>query len=152
MHSDLLHAKIIFIHFVRSYLIPIAAKIKRRFRRKRLSKSAPVTFREFVSYVLNERARRRQLDCHWRPMSELCTPCLVGYDFLGRYETLQDDANIVLDNLRVNRTIVKFPSASDYRRRNSSDRVSRALSQLSAKQITGLRRLYHMDFELFGYE
>ena len=85
-------------------------------------------------------------------MSTLCEPCSVGYDFLGHYETLQEDANIVLDNLRVNRTIVKFPSASDYGRRNSSDRVARALSKLSPGQITGLRRMYRMDFELFGYE
>ena len=46
-----------------------------------------VTFEEFVGVVLKPHKLPR--DVHWRPMTDLCHPCAVRYDFVGRYETLQ---------------------------------------------------------------
>ena len=46
-----------------------------------------VTFEEFTGLVLNP--PKLPLDVHWRPMTDLCHPCAVRYDFVGRHENLE---------------------------------------------------------------
>jgi Sulfotransferase family len=126
--------------------------IKNRYRKNKSPKNmkSPVTFLEFVKFLLDRRTGR-PLDRHWRPMHQLCSPCSVGYDFIGHYETMASDAAFVLDKLQIDPAVVQFKT-SESGRRNSSDRVDKALAQLSPAQLKGLRQLYRLDFELFGYE
>ena len=46
-----------------------------------------VTFKEFADLVVLPRTYVH--DKHWRPMTDLCLPCAVGYDFVGRHENLE---------------------------------------------------------------
>ena len=46
-----------------------------------------VTFEEFTGLVLNP--PKLPLDVHWRPTTDLCHPCAVRYDFVGRHENLE---------------------------------------------------------------
>ena len=57
------------------------------------------TFAEFAQYVVDEWSAGRPLDRHWRPQNEICRPCYVHYDFIGRFERLGDDAGRVLARL-----------------------------------------------------
>ena len=45
-----------------------------------------VTFKEFADLVVLP--RKYLHDKHWRPMTDLCLPCAMGYDFVGRLENL----------------------------------------------------------------
>ena len=68
-------------------------KIKSRLRKESLNSSEPVNdvrFDEFVSLVVTRLGK--PLDRHWKPMADLCYPCAVRYDFVGRYENLQAHA------------------------------------------------------------
>ena len=68
-------------------------KIKSRLRKESLNSSEPVNdvrFDEFVSLVVTRLIK--PLDRHWKPMADLCYPCAVRYDFVGRYENLQAHA------------------------------------------------------------
>ena len=72
-------------------------KIKSRLRKESLNSSelrrSPVNdvrFDEFVSLVVMRLIKPP--DRHWRPMVDLCYPCAVRYDFVGRYENLQAHA------------------------------------------------------------
>ena len=58
-----------------------------------------VTFAEFAEYVVDEWKSGRRLDRHWRPQHEICNPCYVQYDFIGRFEQLSDDTSHVLAKL-----------------------------------------------------
>jgi len=55
-----------------------------------------VTFLEFVQYVIREKYSKKRRDIHWMPQYKHCNPCLIKYDFIGRYETLEEDAKHVL--------------------------------------------------------
>ena len=62
-----------------------------------LNEGSDVTFQEFVRYILDERTRTiRPFNEHWRPLHQLCYPCYIKYDFIGKFETLHEDAKYVL--------------------------------------------------------
>jgi hypothetical protein len=75
----------------------------------RRSQSKPpvddITFPEFVRFVAGQRGPGA-LDRHWKPMSDLCRPSDIQYDFVGRYERLEEDADRLLRRIGAN---VSFP-------------------------------------------
>jgi len=142
---------------------------------KVVSTDARPTFAEFVTFILAQRAVGRRLDRHWRPQSELCSPCVVNYDFVGHQETLHEDAEYVLNVLRrrttskplpSNYTDVRFPDSDEtrgydeaqLRQRNleRQDKTARVvdemLAQLSDDALRRIVDLYDDDYELFGFE
>ena len=125
----------------------IANKIKRRYRRPQWS--GPVTFNEFVRYVLDPAAQERPVDRHWRPYYQLCQPCQKNYDFIGHYETLKVDADYVLRKLGV-RDKISFENAS--RRHNSSNYVRKYFASVPPDHTRKLYQHFRIDFDLFGYK
>ena len=136
-----------------SYFLHIGERIKKKYRRHGDGdrNTGPVSFSELVDFVIDP-TTARPFDRHWRPMSELCSPCQIGDDFIGHYETFHSDGAYVLNKLGVQSSVARIPSASQYGRHNSTDRVAQMISQLSKRQVAGLRRVYRLDFELFGYQ
>ncbi|KAL7872349.1 hypothetical protein SRHO_G00073330 [Serrasalmus rhombeus] len=60
-------------------------------------------------YILSLPADRYELlDEHWRQTAHLCHPCQIHYDFIGKMETMEEDAADLLRMLRVD-NIVQFP-------------------------------------------
>ncbi len=45
------------------------------------------------------------LNEHFKPMVDLCHMCAVPYDFVGNFATLRQDANSVLDHIRINSSL-----------------------------------------------
>ena len=123
----------------------VAYNIKRKYRKNR-RRGGPVTFKEFVQYIIDPRTRR-PLDRHWQPFHQLCQPCRIHYDFIGHYETLAADSRYVLSRLRLHNNPFPQPTVIH----NSSDRVTEMLSQLTQSEIHRLIEVYRLDFELFGY-
>lgn len=115
-----------------------------------LQRGHDVTFDEFVTYLLDPRtAETGPFDIHWRQYHELCRPCLIRYDFIGKYETLAEDADFVLSQLGV-RKGVSFPKGPR-RRVKTSDLVAEKFSSVSAADVHRLWKLYSIDFDMFNY-
>lgn len=72
---------------------------------KELSKKPHPTFRQFVIQVAKQMPEH--MDEHWRPQTRLCGFGALKYDFIGRMETLENDAAHVLN--RLGRMTEKFP-------------------------------------------
>ncbi|XP_068899892.1 carbohydrate sulfotransferase 11-like isoform X2 [Tenebrio molitor] len=102
-----------------------------------------VTFREFVLYILDGGAGDNE---HWAPVYDLCHPCSLNYSFIGRYETLAEDARALLD--MIGAPSVAFPYSKPA---NTSYRLRTYFQQLSMKDIRELYKMYEHDFRLFGY-
>ncbi|KAL0132974.1 hypothetical protein PUN28_000595 [Cardiocondyla obscurior] len=106
-----------------------------------------VTFREFVDFVTDDTENGTKNE-HWRPIYDLCQPCIVNYNLVSKYESLVEDATEVLERIGV--TSVNFPA-----RPTSSEPTSRKLdkyySTLSYKQLRKLADLYKLDLRLFDY-
>jgi len=125
---------------------PTASYIKKTYRND-TQQDVPVTFKEFVQYILDPRTRTRSLNTHWREFHELCEPCRFRYDFIGHYETMTEDGRYVLSRLGINN--VQLPSFNvQY---NSSHHVAEMFSQLTENEIQRLVDVYRLDFALFGY-
>ncbi|XP_014786520.1 carbohydrate sulfotransferase 11 isoform X2 [Octopus bimaculoides] len=51
-----------------------------------------VTFAEFVTYFVKTITNGLNTDGHFMPMYTHCKPCLIKYDFIGKLESFQNDA------------------------------------------------------------
>lgn len=61
---------------------------KDRKNRMRHSPRYPL-FEEFVRWLLCEWRAGNELDMHWTPVLQFCTPCQVRFDIIVKFETLQ---------------------------------------------------------------
>ncbi|CAK9817069.1 Carbohydrate sulfotransferase 11 [Anthophora plagiata] len=126
-------------------------KIIRRYRHnateESLRKGDDVTFREFVEFVTDNSSNETRNE-HWRPIYELCQPCLVNYNLVSKYESLVEDATEVLERMGVES--VNFPTKT-----TNSEPTARKLekyySTLTYKQLRKLANLYKLDLRLFDY-
>ncbi|XP_029949848.1 carbohydrate sulfotransferase 12-like [Salarias fasciatus] len=107
------------------------------------------TFQQFITYLLDPQTERRELfNEHWRQIYRLCHPCQVKYDFIGRLETLDTDAEQVLKLMKVD-NLLHFPSA--YQNLTVVSWVRDWFEQIPFEARRKLYKLYEPDFKLFGY-
>ncbi|XP_037621640.1 carbohydrate sulfotransferase 12-like isoform X1 [Sebastes umbrosus] len=114
------------------------------------------TFQQFITYLLDPETERESIfNEHWRQVFvshssvyRLCHPCQVKYDFVGRLETLETDAEHLLKLLEVDH-LLRFPSGA--RNRTAASWERDWFAQIPIEMRRELYRLYEPDFELFGY-
>nr|XP_048303957.1 carbohydrate sulfotransferase 9 [Myodes glareolus] len=117
-----------------------------------LNNGSGVKFKEFVYYLLDAR-RPVGMDIHWEKVSKLCYPCLINYDFVGKFETLEEDANYFLQLIGAPKEL-KFPNFKD--RHSSDERTSAQVVRQYLKDLTRAERqrlydFYHLDYLMFNY-
>lgn len=61
-----------------------------------------ITFPEYIQYILD--MDFLQLNPHFRPMTHICHPCLIRYDFYGNFKTIHSDGFVVAERLGARRT------------------------------------------------
>ncbi|KAK9497189.1 hypothetical protein O3M35_004554 [Rhynocoris fuscipes] len=123
--------------------------IAKRYRTKSNSSSPQnddVTFEEFISYLTQSNGDK--LNEHWQAIDNLCSPCSITYDFIGKYETLQADSNYLLKSIGVENII--FPAGPKIH--TTSDHLNMYFRRLPAAKIKELYKIYEMDFRLFSYD
>ncbi len=94
-------------------------------------------------------------DVHWGAFYDLCQPCVIHYDAVVRLETVNQDVSGILDKLQygVNST-GKLPVTNTLRYKqgfNFYDKVNKAFRGIPPGIVRGVMRVYHKDFELYGY-
>ncbi|XP_067683638.1 carbohydrate sulfotransferase 11-like [Haliotis asinina] len=128
--------------------------IIRRYRKNASANSLAhgndVTFLEFVQYVVDTN-KKETLNEHWCQFFELCLPCLIKYDFIGKYHQLETDSKHILDSIGAS-SVVKFPSrAASYHHQKTSDLLQKYYQQIPAHYLGRLWETYYPDFQLFNY-
>ncbi|XP_076585654.1 carbohydrate sulfotransferase 12-like [Chaetodon auriga] len=107
------------------------------------------TFQQFITYLLDPETERESIfNEHWRQVYRLCHPCQVKYDFIGRLESLETDAEHLLKLMEVDH-LVHFPSGA--RNRTATSWEKDWFAQIPITMRRELYKLYEPDFELFGY-
>lgn len=126
-------------------------KIIKRYRQnpteESLKNGDDVTFQEFVEYVTDESSNETRNE-HWKPIYELCQPCLVNYNLVSKYESLVEDATEVLERIGVD--FVNFP-AKPPNSEPTAKKLEKYYSTLTYKQLRKLVHLYKLDLRLFDY-
>jgi hypothetical protein len=109
------------------------------------------SFEEFVRYILintQTPAGIATMNYHWQPYSVLCQVCKFKYNFIGKYETLNDDFTSFLKRFNL--------SDWNIQKRNGASGLTTLDYQkfyltLPDELICQLIRLYKEDFRLFNY-
>ncbi|KAG7155929.1 carbohydrate sulfotransferase 11-like isoform X1 [Homarus americanus] len=104
-----------------------------------------VKFSEFVSYLID--TKTDQLNEHWAPVSTMCYPCSVRYDYVGKYETLAEDSEYILREVGAPPSI-QFPEVIPSK---TTAYVDPYFDTLSKNQQQDLIRIYEDDFRVFDY-
>ncbi|XP_057555727.1 carbohydrate sulfotransferase 9 isoform X1 [Hippopotamus amphibius kiboko] len=139
-----------------SYYHPVFGKaIIKKYRPnacEELNNGSGVKFKEFIHYLLDSH-RPVGMDIHWEKVSKLCYPCLIHYDFVGKFETLEEDANHFLQLIGAPKEL-KFPNFKD---RHSSDKRTNAqvvrqyLKDLTRSERQLIYDFYYLDYLMFNY-
>lgn len=65
-----------------------------------------VSFKEFVEYIIHSNNNpQSKRDVHFIPAHQLCLPCYIQYDFIGKIESFEKDAWFVLGKLNLTQYI-----------------------------------------------
>ena len=117
-----------------------------------VEKGEGVTFRDFVQYIVDSPPEHPDfVNSHWERYDRLCLPCLIYYDYIGKFETISDDADYLLQLIDA-KSKVSFPNL------RSTYRVpTKALSNFYYRSLSGdlqerLLNHYKYDFDMFGYK
>ncbi|CAF1062691.1 unnamed protein product [Adineta steineri] len=109
------------------------------------------TFQHFVEYVLSTGetpAKLNRMDAHWQPYTTICQVCKFKYNFIGKYETFNDDLVSLLKQLNI-------PDWNIQKRRGASGQTTNYYQQLYSSLpdhiICRLKNLYNDDLNLFNY-
>ena len=105
------------------------------------------TFSEYVQFLnfINLKTTNE----HFRPIIHLCYPCAVNYNFYGNFKLLPNDANAVLEHLKINSSYYdneRFVSHSSYK---TSDLVTKYFSELTTSQKKTLFHLFADELDFY---
>lgn len=103
------------------------------------------SFDEFVQYLLDEHRRHAELNMHWTPIAQFCTPCQIRFDIVAKFETLDEDQRYVIARADLGRFIApqwKNPGKGH----KTADVNHKYYHQLSAQQIDGLYEMFRLVF------
>ena len=118
-----------------------------------LKKLDDITFREFIEYLVTKGSNKSTpvMDWHWDNYVNICGMCAINYDFIGHYETFDQD---LADFKEAAKLAPKVAKTFNAHANNESDTASSMLSyysQIPIKWIDMLGRLYRANFEMFNY-
>jgi len=116
---------------------------------KRYKIGEGLTFEEFVKFIIDSPIDDRDFwNEHWERIDRLCLPCLIQYDFIGKFETLKPDADYLLRTLDVSDK-VSFPNNTAT---TSKVIVNEYFKNLPPELKDKLYDLYKHDFSMFSYD
>ncbi|XP_071556798.1 carbohydrate sulfotransferase 11 [Temnothorax nylanderi] len=107
-------------------------------------------FEEFVRWLLCQRRAGNDLDMHWTPVVNFCTPCQVRFDVIAKFETLHDDQDYLIKQAHVGH-IIKPEWKNPTKGVQTKDVIKHYFTQLSKTQIDELYEMFRYDFVLFDY-
>ena len=113
-----------------------------------------ITFREFIEYLVTKGSNKSTpvMDWHWDNYVNICGMCAINYDFIGHYETFDQDLADFKDAAGLSPEVAKKFKAHT---RNISDTASSLLSyysQIPIEWIDILGQLFRANFEMFNYD
>ena len=122
--------------------------------KRALKKLDDITFREFIQYLVTKGSNKSTpvMDWHWDNYVNICGMCAINYDFIGHYETFDQD---LADFKQGAGLSPEDANKFNARANNKSDTASSLLSyysQIPIEWIDILGQLFRANFEMFNYD
>ena len=125
--------------------IHYAEKIKRyaSLRKHKLrNRSDKIEFIDFIRYISHFGQSRNE---HWETYDNLCHPCAINYDFIGKVETMLVDQSDILKGM--NLAHMKLPVEHRVKHKSFLDYYK----DVDEEDLAALKKAYELDFSLFSY-
>ena len=97
-----------------------------------------VTMDQFLEYTFS------QDEPHWMEENRLCHPCQMQYDYILKMDTLEQDAEQVIQRV--------FNSTLPFITSNLSNKTITADAQVPDKLRRRFHQRYYLDMAMFGYQ
>ncbi|XP_051511996.1 carbohydrate sulfotransferase 8-like isoform X1 [Myxocyprinus asiaticus] len=130
----------------------IIARYRVNASKEALKTGSGVTFQEFIKYLLDVH-RPVGMDIHWEPANQLCNPCHVEYDFIGKADTMGEDANLFLRSIGAPADL-EYPTLKDGNpkaARTSVEIMQQYFANLTVSERQRAYDFYYMDYLMFNY-
>ena len=122
-------------------------EIIKRYRPGTHSNDKNVTFDEFVQYAIDTVPRWNE---HWQTYDTLCHPCAIHYDFIGKFENLEEEARHFLEISGISEKLnLSFPQVKPS---STSSLVPFYYSQIPKERLFRIVQLLASDSEMFQYD
>lgn len=102
-------------------------------------------FHEFLNHIFSGGVLAD--DIHWSHYIDVCNPCQVNYNFVGKLDSLKQDVNCILPRLGMGPWF-PFPTNP----RSSEDKVKKYFSKLPQDIRDKSSKKWHNDIRAFGYK
>ncbi|KAM9310889.1 carbohydrate sulfotransferase 11 isoform 1-T1 [Gastrophryne carolinensis] len=136
--------------FHKRYGTKIIRRQRKNATQEALLNGSDVKFEEFVAYLIDPHTQKEEpFNEHWQTVFSLCHPCHIHYDLIGKYETLEEDSNYVL-NLAGVGNYLKFPTFAKSTR-TTDEMTAEFFQNISSEHQTQLYELYKLDYLMFNY-
>ncbi|XP_053262337.1 carbohydrate sulfotransferase 11 isoform X1 [Podarcis muralis] len=136
--------------FHKRYGTKIVKRQRKNATQEALHKGDDVKFEEFVAYLIDPHTQREEpFNEHWQTVYSLCHPCHIHYDLIGKYETLEEDSNYILQLAGVG-NYLKFPTYAKSTR-TTDEMTTEFFQNISSEHQTQLYEVYKLDFLMFNY-
>ena len=117
-------------------------KIKRKYGLYHKDENKQFTFEDFLIKLKDGFLHD---EIHWAPQTDILPYDLSKYNYIGKFENLENDLNFILESIFE----TPIPMATvDHHATHAGSRSK----DLSKKEIRHLRDLYESDFNAFGYD
>ncbi|XP_019400322.1 PREDICTED: carbohydrate sulfotransferase 11 isoform X3 [Crocodylus porosus] len=136
--------------FHKRYGTKIVRRQRKNATQEALRKGDDVKFEEFVAYLIDPHTQKEEpFNEHWQTVYSLCHPCHIHYDLIGKYETLEEDSNYILQLAGVG-SYLKFPTYAKSTR-TTDEMTTEFFQNISSEHQTQLYEVYKLDFLMFNY-
>jgi len=106
------------------------------------------TFTQFVDYLL--RTEIKDYNDHWYPFWLQCHLCDQSFDVLGKFESIQEDTELIQQISGLKEKNISFPWAN--KKDTKSEVGLKYFKQLDLERTKQLYKIYKVDFEMFQYD
>uniref|UniRef100_A0A0B6Z580 Carbohydrate sulfotransferase n=1 Tax=Arion vulgaris TaxID=1028688 RepID=A0A0B6Z580_9EUPU len=138
-------------YFHKTFGSLIIKKYRKKATAAEIKAGTGVKFSEFVKFIIeNEHTGAESLNEHWGQYYKQCHPCLVDYDYVGNFETVENDTKSVIEKLKVSK-LIKSPYITDTKLVSQTELMN-IYSQVTAHELNNLFKVYAADYTLFGYQ
>jgi len=108
------------------------------------------TFEDFLNFLLSQ-PHPENFDLHWIRYNDTCRPCEHRYDYIFKFESMNEDVRYLADrlNLSAEQREIFFPPDSYTAK---EDLVLKTFTTVPPELSQKLFERYKVDFDNFGYE
>lgn len=137
-------------HFQRKYGRRIIREFRMNATAKSLQYGNDVKFSEFIKYLIYLAETKSHFNPHWRPYTQLCYPCHIGYDYIAKFETLQQDLRYFLATFG-NDLCKQNESHLSSKASTTTDVCKQYFKSVPYSDLQKVKLIYTNDRLVFGY-